>query len=185
MCCASVCSTLLYVSHPFPPLFLTTASLPIIVRMQGMLDFDFMCGRKKPSVAAMVRMPSERSDDAYDLFTNSDSHPNLCSIFAFVVPLSQVFPFNGNHYTKLYWGTDEALIPVYTTTAEAVAKHADATVMINFASFRSVYETVEESLNFSHQIKTIAIIAEGTLIALYPTSHPFTLIPTFLYPTFL
>ena len=72
-----------------------------------------------------------------------------------------MFPFNGNHYTKLYWGTDEALIPVYTTTAEAVAKHADATVMINFASFRSVYETVEESLNFSHQIKTIAIIAEG------------------------
>mmetsp|Transcript_1588 Transcript_1588/g.1724 ORF Transcript_1588/g.1724 Transcript_1588/m.1724 type:complete len:1084 (+) Transcript_1588:143-3394(+) len=93
--------------------------------VQGMLDFDFMCNRARPSVACMV------------------------------------FPFNGNHYMKLYWGTDEALIPVYTSTAEAVAKHADATVMINFASFRSVYETVEDTLNFSHQIKTIAIIAEG------------------------
>jgi ATP citrate (pro-S)-lyase len=93
--------------------------------VQGMLDFDFMCKRARPSVACMV------------------------------------FPFNGNHYMKLYWGTDEALIPVYTSIAEAVAKHADATVMINFASFRSVYETVEDTLNFSHQIKTIAIIAEG------------------------
>lgn len=93
--------------------------------VQGMLDFDFMCNRARPSVACMV------------------------------------FPFNGNHYMKLYWGTDEALIPVYTTIAEAVAKHSDATVMINFASFRSVYETVEDTLNFSHQIKTIAIIAEG------------------------
>jgi len=93
--------------------------------VQGMLDFDFMCHRKKPSVACMV------------------------------------FPFSGNHYTKLYWGTDETLIPVYTTTAEAVAKHPDAVLMINFASFRSVYETVTETLQFSHQIKTIAIIAEG------------------------
>ena len=93
--------------------------------VQGMLDFDFMCRRSKPSVACMV------------------------------------FPFSGNHYTKLYWGTDETLIPVYTTTAEAVAKHPDTSIMINFASFRSVFETVEDTLRFSDQIKTIAIIAEG------------------------
>lgn len=95
------------------------------VAVQGMLDFDFMCKRSKPSVACMV------------------------------------FPFSGNHYTKLYWGTDETLIPVYTTIQEAVTKHPDTTVMINFASFRSVYETVNETLQFSSQIKTIAIIAEG------------------------
>eukprot|EP01035_Chromulina_nebulosa_P017875 gene17875-23491_t len=95
------------------------------VAVQGMLDFDFMCQRKKPSVAAMV------------------------------------FPFSGNHYSKLYWGTDETLIPVYTTIQEAVAKHSDASVMVNFASFRSVYETVVDTLQYSHQIKTIAIIAEG------------------------
>jgi ATP citrate (pro-S)-lyase len=93
--------------------------------VQGMLDFDFMCQRSKPSVAAMV------------------------------------FPFSGNHYSKLYWGTDETLIPVYTTIQEAVNKHADATVMVNFASFRSVFETVNETLEYSSQIKTIAIIAEG------------------------
>lgn len=93
--------------------------------VQGMLDFDFMCKRKKPSVACMV------------------------------------FPFSGNHYSKLYWGTEETLIPVYTTIAEAVAKHSDASIMINFASFRSVYETVNETLDYAHQIKTIAIIAEG------------------------
>lgn len=95
------------------------------VAVQGMLDFDFMCKRAKPSVACMV------------------------------------FPFSGNHYTKLYWGTDETLIPVYTTIAEAVHKHPDTSIMINFASFRSVFETVEETLQFSEQIKTVAIIAEG------------------------
>jgi ATP citrate (pro-S)-lyase len=95
------------------------------VAVQGMLDFDFMCKRSRPSVACMV------------------------------------FPFSGNHYSKMYWGTDETLVPVYTTVAEAVAKHPDASVMINFASFRSVYETVNETLAYAHQIKTIAIIAEG------------------------
>lgn len=93
--------------------------------VQGMLDFDFMCGRKKPSVACMV------------------------------------FPFSGNHYAKLYWGIEEVLIPVYTSIEEAVSKHADTTVMVNFASFRSVFETVTETLNFSSQIRYIAIIAEG------------------------
>ncbi len=93
--------------------------------VQGMLDFDFMCKRKRPSVACMV------------------------------------FPFSGNHYTKLYWGTEETLVPVYTTIAEAVAKHPEVSIMINFASFRSVYETVEDALKFSDKIKTIAIIAEG------------------------
>jgi ATP citrate (pro-S)-lyase len=93
--------------------------------VQGMLDFDFMCRRSKPSVAAMV------------------------------------FPFSGNHYSKLYWGTDETLIPVYTSIGEAVAKHPDTSILINFASFRSVYDTVQDTLQYSHQIKTIAIIAEG------------------------
>jgi ATP citrate (pro-S)-lyase len=93
--------------------------------VQGMLDFDIMCKRSKPSVAAMV------------------------------------FPFSGNHYSKLYWGTTETLVPVYTSIAEACKKHPDASVMVNFASFRSVYETVHETLEHAKQIKTIAIIAEG------------------------
>merc|ERR1719181_1257575 len=92
--------------------------------VQGMLDFDFMCKRKTPSVAAMV------------------------------------FPFGGNHYVKFYWGTEEILMPVYTTTKEAVAKHPDVSVFVNFASFRSVYETSTEAMKYP-SIKTVAIIAEG------------------------
>ncbi|CAK9075820.1 unnamed protein product [Durusdinium trenchii] len=58
--------------------------------------------------------------------------PSVCAM---------VFPFSGNHYVKFYWGTEEILVPVYTTTKEACQKHPDAITFINFASFRSVYET--------------------------------------------
>merc|ERR1711971_479171 len=92
--------------------------------VQGMLDFDFMCKRKKPSVAAMV------------------------------------FPFSGNHYVKFYWGTEETLMPVYTTTKEASERHPNASVFVNFASFRSVYETSMDAMGLT-TIKTVAIIAEG------------------------
>eukprot|EP00401_Gymnodinium_catenatum_P072500 CAMPEP_0117525550 /NCGR_PEP_ID=MMETSP0784-20121206/35826_1 /TAXON_ID=39447 /ORGANISM="" /LENGTH=1092 /DNA_ID=CAMNT_0005321747 /DNA_START=60 /DNA_END=3338 /DNA_ORIENTATION=- len=92
--------------------------------VQGMLDFDHMCKRKMPSVAAMV------------------------------------FPFSGNHYVKFYWGTEEVLLPVYTTTKEAVQKHKDVSVFVNFASFRSVFETTMEAMAYP-SIKTVAIIAEG------------------------
>mmetsp|Transcript_14480 Transcript_14480/g.30869 ORF Transcript_14480/g.30869 Transcript_14480/m.30869 type:complete len:775 (-) Transcript_14480:1244-3568(-) len=93
--------------------------------VQGMLDFDFMCKREKPSVSAMI------------------------------------FPFSPNHYIKYYWGTEEVLIPCYQKMEEALKKHPNVSVMVNFASFRSVYTTVMEALQYSDQIKTIAIIAEG------------------------
>ena len=93
--------------------------------VQGMLDFDFLCKRKKPSVAAMI------------------------------------FPFSGNHYIKFYWGTEETLIPVFQTTEEAIRRNKDVNVVVNFASFRSVHDTMTEILKFSDQIKTVAIIAEG------------------------
>eukprot|EP00978_Attheya_sp_CCMP212_P000190 scaffold345_cov44-Attheya_sp.AAC.2 len=93
--------------------------------VQGMLDFDYMCKRKKPSVAAMI------------------------------------FPFSANHFVKFYWGTEEILMPVFQSMKEAFDKHPEVTVMVNFASFRSVYSSVLETLEFSDKIKTIAIIAEG------------------------
>jgi len=71
-----------------------------------------------------------------------------------------VFPFSGNHYVKFYWGSDEILMPVYTTTKESVAKHPNASVFINFASFRSVHETSMEAMTYP-SIKTLGIIAEG------------------------
>jgi ATP citrate (pro-S)-lyase len=89
-----------------------------------MLDFDHMCGRKQPSVAAMI------------------------------------YPFGGSHVQKFYWGTKETLLPVTTSIKDAVQKFPDVDTVINFASFRSVYESTMDLLQFE-QIKTIAIIAEG------------------------
>lgn len=92
--------------------------------VQGMLDFDYLCKRSTPSVAAMV------------------------------------FPFSGNHYQKFYWGTSEVMMPVYSSTEEALKRHPEVSVFVNFASFRSVYQSTMEAL--AHEtIKTIAIIAEG------------------------
>ncbi|WVO18807.1 uncharacterized protein IAS62_000079 [Cryptococcus decagattii] len=92
--------------------------------IQGMLDFDFSCGRKVPSVAAMI------------------------------------YPFGGHHIQKFYWGTKETLLPVYTSVGEAIKKHPDVDVVVNFASSRSVYASTLEILSFP-QIKAIGIIAEG------------------------
>lgn len=92
--------------------------------VQGMLDFDFVCSRPQPSVAAMV------------------------------------YPFTGDHKQKFYWGHKEILVPVYKSMADAMKKHPDADVVINFASLRSAYDSTIETLNFP-QIRIIAIIAEG------------------------
>eukprot|EP01090_Pellita_catalonica_P012778 TRINITY_DN2861_c0_g1_i2.p1 TRINITY_DN2861_c0_g1~~TRINITY_DN2861_c0_g1_i2.p1 ORF type:complete len:741 (-),score=131.34 TRINITY_DN2861_c0_g1_i2:80-2152(-) len=92
--------------------------------VQGMLDYDFSCGRKSPSVAAMI------------------------------------YPFGGDHVQKFYWGRDEVLIPVCAKMSVAMEKFSDVSVMVNFASSRSAYESTLETLEFP-QIKVIAIIAEG------------------------
>jgi len=92
--------------------------------VQRMLDFDYMCKRKKPSVAAMI------------------------------------YAFAGTSNIKVFWGTQEVFIPVYQTVKKAVDAHPNITVMVNFASFRSVYDSTMEALGVPG-IKTIAIIAEG------------------------
>lgn len=92
--------------------------------VQGMLDFDYMCNRAAPSVAAMV------------------------------------YPFGGAHVQKFYWGTKETLLPVFTSLKEAIARFPEVDVVVNFASFRSVYESTREIMTFP-SIRTIAIIAEG------------------------
>ena len=71
-----------------------------------------------------------------------------------------VYPFTGDHKQKFYWGHKEILIPVYKNMADAMKKHSDADVLINFASLRSAYESTLETLQYP-QIRTIAIIAEG------------------------
>ena len=61
---------------------------------------------------------------------------------------------------KCFWGTKEILVPMYRTLKEATKKHKDADVMVNFASFRSAYETTKEALE-TKTIRTVAVIAEG------------------------
>lgn len=109
--------------------------------VQNMLDFDHLCQRKKPSICCVI------------------------------------YPFSGNHFLKFYWGASEILIPgqltakaffffffslslVYQKMEEALQRHPQISVIVNFASFRSVFSSTDEALSFP-QIRTIAIIAEG------------------------
>ncbi|XP_072376191.1 ATP-citrate synthase isoform X1 [Diabrotica undecimpunctata] len=92
--------------------------------IQSMLDFDFVCNRKSPSVVAII------------------------------------YPFTGDHKQKYYWGHKEILIPVYKQMKDAMTKHPDADVLVNFASLRSAYSSTVETMEYP-QIRTIAIIAEG------------------------
>jgi succinyl-CoA synthetase alpha subunit len=94
--------------------------------VQRMLDFDYVCKRESPSVAAII---------------NS----------------SQTIAVE---FLKIFWGAKEIVIPIYKTLELATKKHPKADVLINFASFRSAYETSLEALQ-SKSIRTVVIIAEG------------------------
>lgn len=74
--------------------------------------------------------------------------------------VAMVYPFTGDHKQKYYWGHKEVLIPVYKKMHDAITKHKDVDVVVNFASLRSAYESTVEVLDYA-QIRTIAIIAEG------------------------
>lgn len=74
--------------------------------------------------------------------------------------MAVVYPFTGDHKQKYYWGHKEVLIPVYKKMSDAITKHKEVDVLVNFASLRSAYESTLEVLDYP-QIRTIAIIAEG------------------------
>uniref|UniRef100_A0A1L8E0T3 ATP-citrate synthase n=1 Tax=Nyssomyia neivai TaxID=330878 RepID=A0A1L8E0T3_9DIPT len=74
--------------------------------------------------------------------------------------VAMVYPFTGDHKQKFYWGHKEILIGVYKKMSDAMTKHKDADVLVNFASLRSAYESTVEVLEYP-QIRTVAIIAEG------------------------
>ncbi|KIZ05638.1 ATP citrate (pro-S)-lyase [Monoraphidium neglectum] len=91
--------------------------------VQRMLDFDFLCGRKTPSVACIVQPGS-------------------------------------TGFQKLFFGSEEIAIPMYPSTAAAARKHPMADVFVNYASFRSAFESSMEALEQA-TIKVVAVIAEG------------------------
>ncbi|GAG88401.1 unnamed protein product, partial [marine sediment metagenome] len=51
-------------------------------------------------------------------------------------------------------------LPMYHTLAEATKYYKEADFMVNFASFRSAYQTTKEALE-TKTIRTVAVIAEG------------------------
>jgi ATP-citrate lyase alpha-subunit len=91
--------------------------------IQRMLDFDYICLREVPSVAAIINP------------TRSGLH-------------------------KCFFGTQEIFLPMYREVDQGAAKHPDADVFINFASFRSAYQTTLQALELE-EIRTVAVIAEG------------------------
>jgi len=63
-------------------------------------------------------------------------------------------------FHKAFFGQTEIIIPIYNTIQEAAKDNPKADTIINFASFRSAFESSKEALNTT-SIKTIVIIAEG------------------------
>ena len=91
-----------------------------------------------------------------------------------------VFTCSGNHKQRFYWGNKEIIIPgkltpptcvvscdphpimtVYKEMIEAVRKHPDVDVMINFASLRSAYDATMESLAMNQVCWGLTLPREG------------------------
>lgn len=71
-----------------------------------------------------------------------------------------IAPGSKGGFHKTFFGTKEILLPIYGSISEAVKAHSKADVMINFASFRSAYDSTMEALE-RKGIRTVVIIAEG------------------------
>ena len=61
---------------------------------------------------------------------------------------SDWLPSSGDHKQKFYWGHKEILIPVYKNMGDAMKKHPDVDVLINFASLRSAFESTMETMQY-------------------------------------
>ncbi|CAH4034477.1 ATP-citrate synthase [Pieris brassicae] len=71
-----------------------------------------------------------------------------------------VYPFTADHKQKYYFGNKEVFIPVFCDMDVAMRKHQEATVLVNFASLRSAFDSTMQAMQHP-QITTIVIIAEG------------------------
>lgn len=66
----------------------------------------------------------------------------------------------GKGMETAFFGSEEIFIPVYRTIQDAVKHYPEVSVMINFASYRSAFETTKIALDVD-TLKIIAVIAEG------------------------
>uniref|UniRef100_A0A5K3FW85 ATP citrate synthase n=1 Tax=Mesocestoides corti TaxID=53468 RepID=A0A5K3FW85_MESCO len=83
-----------------------------------------------------------------------------------------IYPFTEDRTEKFYWGADDLFIPVYKHMQTAFDAHPDATILVNFASYRAAYEVTLEALASKRdpedgmgpprcRVDCVAIIAEG------------------------
>ncbi|QFR48638.1 ATP citrate synthase [Sulfurimonas lithotrophica] len=71
-----------------------------------------------------------------------------------------VAPTSGNKFEKFFYGPDEIMIPLYKSTADARKEHANADVLLNFASFRTAYDVTMEAIEIGG-FSSIMVTAEG------------------------
>jgi ATP-citrate lyase alpha-subunit len=71
-----------------------------------------------------------------------------------------VAPTGSRKFEQFFFGKEEIRIPVYATTQKAVKNHHKASVLLNFASFRTAYDVTMEALELKH-FKSIMVTAEG------------------------
>jgi ATP citrate (pro-S)-lyase len=71
-----------------------------------------------------------------------------------------VSPGSHGGFLKLFFGKEEIAIPTYGSTEEAARKHPKADVFINYASFRSAFESTMTALR-QPTVRVAAVIAEG------------------------
>jgi ATP-citrate lyase alpha-subunit len=71
-----------------------------------------------------------------------------------------VAPTSGNKFEKFFYGPDEIMIPLYKSTTEAKKAHANADVLLNFASFRTAYDVTMEAIEIGG-FSSIMVTAEG------------------------
>ena len=95
--------------------------------IQRMLDFDYLSGKKEPSILAIINPGQKTSNNPY------------------------------------FWGNNVVLLPVYGSIEQTKSLNYDT--VINFMSFRSVYDScndiIKHSIINNNKINKIAIIAEG------------------------
>ncbi len=72
-----------------------------------------------------------------------------------------VAPTSGNKFEKFFWGSDEVMIPLFKTTADAAKAHPNADVLLNFASFRTAYDVTMEAIAIEGQFRVVMVTAEG------------------------
>lgn len=71
-----------------------------------------------------------------------------------------VAPTADSKFAKFFWGSDEIMINLYKTTADAKKAHPNADVLLNFASFRTAYDVTMEALELGG-FRVMMITAEG------------------------